>query len=123
MNRTTVRELTAFARTMSPGGSWCNDTYPEDFARALRTAVWSDWRPSSERRSIVMISDNPAYADMQAQAVSDAAEFARRPGARHTVSSVYVETGSPLATSAFMRQVVQAGRGRFVEADQNARCR
>ena len=120
VNRTTVRELTAFARSMSSGGSWCNDTYPEDFATALRTAVGSDWRPSSERRSIVMISDNPAYSDMQAQAVADAAEFARRPGARHTVSSVYVETGSPLATSAFMRQVVQAGRGRFVESDQNA---
>ncbi|MCY4429717.1 MAG: VWA domain-containing protein [Rhodospirillales bacterium] len=121
VNRTTVRELTAFARSMSPGGSWCNDTDPEDYATALRTAAQSAWRASSERRSIVMISDNPAYWDARAQAVSDAAAFAQRPGARHTVSSVYVETQTPLRdTPDFMRRVAQAGRGRFVEADRNA---
>ena len=121
VTRTTVRELTAFARSMTPGGSWCNSTDPENYAAALRRAARSEWRPSSERRSIVMISDNPAYMDRRAQAISDASEFAQRPGARHTVSSVYVETGTRLRdTPTFMRQVAQAGRGRFLEADSNA---
>ena len=121
VTRRTVRELTAFARSMSPGGSYCNDTDPEDYATALRAAARSAWRPSSERRSIVLISDNPAYLDVRAQAISDAAEFARRPGARHTVSSVYVETGTALRdTTAFMQQVARAGGGRFLQANQNA---
>ncbi len=121
VNRSTVQELTAFARSMEPGGSWCNDTDPENYAAALRSATRSEWRPSSERRSIVVISDNPAYMDRRAQAVSDAAAFAQRPGARHTVSSVYIETGTPLRdTPAFMRQVAHAGRGRFMQADRNA---
>ena len=122
VNRQTARELAAFARSMFPGTA-CNQTPDEDYAEALRAAVLSDWRPVSERRTIVIISDNPAHHDMRAQAISDAQRFAARPGARHSVSSVFVDT-SPNPrypdTEDFMRQVVQAGRGRFVEADQNA---
>lgn len=122
VNRQTARELAAFARSMFPGTA-CNRTVDEDYAEALRAAVFSDWRPVSERRSIVIISDNPAHFDMRAQAIADAREFAQRPGARHTVSSVFVDT-SPNPrhpdTEDFMRRVAQAGRGRFVEADRNA---
>ncbi len=121
VNRATVVGLTSFARSMVPGGSYCNGTHPEEYARALREATRSPWRPTSERRSIVLISDNPAYADQQGQAIADAAAFAGRPGARHTVSSVYVETGTPLRnTPDFMRQITRSGRGTFVEADRNA---
>ena len=122
VNRQTVRELAAFARSMQPG-TLCNTTAAEDYAEALRAAVLADWRPVSARRSIVIISDNPAHFDMRAQAIADARAFALRPGARHTVSSVFVDT-SPIPnhpdTEDFMRQVSQAGRGRFLEADQNA---
>ena len=122
VNRQTARELAAFARSMFPGLD-CNRTMDEDYAEALREAVLSDWRPVSERRSIVIISDNPAHDDMRAQAISDARAFAMRPGVRHTVSSIFVDT-SPYPrhpdTQDFMRQVAQAGGGRFVEADRNA---
>ena len=122
VNRQTARELAAFARSMFPGTP-CNLTADEDYAEALRAAVLSDWRPISQRRSIVIISDNPAHDDMRAQAISDARAFATRPGARHSVSSVFVDT-SPNPrhpdTEDFMRQVAQAGRGRFVEAHRDA---
>lgn len=122
VNREIARELAAFARSMLPGTP-CNFTADEDYAEALREAVLSAWRPVSERRSIVLISDNPAHDDMRAQAISDAKAFARRPGARHTVSSVFVDTYPNTRhpdTEDFMRQVARAGRGRFVEANRDA---
>ena len=83
-----VSRLTAFARSLWPGGAGCNNTHPEAYAAALRAAVNSPWRSSSERRSIVMISDNPAYVDEQNRAVTEAGAFARQPGSRQTVSGV-----------------------------------
>ncbi len=122
-----VRQLTAFARSMSPGSMYCNSSITEDFAEALRAALGMGWRAEAERRSIVMISDNPAHDDMIAQAISDAGTFAARPGAQHTVSTVFVDTSGagpshPLIrhTVRFMRQVAQAGRGEFVAANENA---
>ena len=127
IDRGSVRQLAAFARSMSPGGSPCNETAPEDFARALRAALDMNWRLDSEQRSIVMISDNPAYEDMIAQAIADAGRFAARPGARHTVSTVYIDTsGEPsthpwiVHTVDFMRRVARAGTGEFIPANENA---
>ncbi|MYK86912.1 MAG: hypothetical protein F4018_00310 [Acidobacteria bacterium] len=125
IDRQSVRRLAAFARSMRPGSAACNVTADEDYAEALRAAVNADWRDDSEHRSIVMISDNPAHADLRRQAVADAGRFARRPGARHTVSAVFVDTsmtagpGYPDA-AACMQRVAWAGGGRFVRADENA---
>ena len=125
IDRQSVRRLAAFARSMRPGSAACNVTADEDYAEALRAAVDADWRDDSEHRSIVLISDNPAHADLRRQAVADAARFARRPGARHTVSAVFVDTsltagpGYPDAAT-FMQRVARAGGGRFVRADENA---
>jgi len=125
IDRQSVRRLAAFARSMRPGSAACNVTADEDYAEALRAAVDADWRDDSEHRSIVMISDNPAHADLRRQAIADAGRFARRPGARHTVSAVFVDTsltagpGYPDA-AAFMQRVARAGGGPFVRADENA---
>ena len=125
IDRQSVRRLAAFARSMRPGSAACNVTADEDYAEALRAAVDADWRDDSEHRSIVLISDNPAHANLRRQAIADAGRFARRPGARHTVSAVFVDTsltagpGYPDA-AAFMQRVAQAGGGRFVRADENA---
>ena len=119
-----VRLLAAFARSMHPGSTACNYTADEDYAEALRVAVDASWRAASDLRSIVMISDNPAHADMRGQAIADARRFAGRRGARHTVSTVLVDT-SELGpaypdTAAFMQRVADAGRGQFVRADEHA---
>ena len=75
--------------------------------------------------AIVLISHNPAHADLQAQAIADARSFARRPGAKHTVASVFVDrsatsAGHPPDTEVFMQRVAEAGRGQFVRANENA---
>ena len=125
IDRESVRRLAAFTRSMRPGSPPCNTTADEDFAEALRAAVGADWHPDSELRSIVLISDNPAHAHLREQAVADARRFSRGPGARHTVSTVLVDT-SALAgpaypdTAAFMQRVAEAGGGQFVRADENA---
>ncbi len=120
-----VGRLVAFARSMRAGSSArCNRTLEEDYAQALRAAVDANWRLESERRSIVMISDNPAHSDMRQQAVADAGRFAGRPGALHTVSSVLVDTTAIALrhpdTVSFMQRVTEAGRGQFVRGDENA---
>lgn len=122
VDRAAAESLAAFARTMAPGSTMCNNTQQEAYAEALRQATNTPWRPASERRSIVMISDNPAYSHLQSQAVADAQSFSSRPSAKHTVSSVYVNTGSPLHQQArdFMQQVTNAGQGTYIESDQDA---
>ncbi len=87
-----VHQLTAVAQSMRPGSSRCNRSESEDYAEALRAAVAANWRPVSERRSIVIVSDTPAHDDMRRQAIADAGQFARCPGARHAVSSMLVDT-------------------------------
>ena len=127
IDQQSVRQLTAFARSMRPGSSSCNQTADEDYAEALRTAVGTDWRPDAEQRSIVMISDSPAHEELIEQAVADSRRFAARPGARHTVSTVFVDTSDVapshpyiVYTVEFMRRVADAGRGEFVQANENA---
>ena len=120
IDRRSVRRLTAFARSMRPGSSSCNNTPEEDYAEALQAAVTTNWRSESEQRVIVMISDNAAHPGMTDWAVQDARDFARRPGARHRVSSVYVNTGSLAGGQAFMQAVAQAGQGQFVHANEHA---
>ena len=127
IDQRSVRQLTAFARSMRPGSSSCNQTADEDYAEALRTAVGTDWRPDAEQRSIVMISDSAAHEELIEQAVADAGRFAARTGARHTVSAVFVDTSDAepshpyiVYTVEFMRRVADAGRGEFVAANENA---
>ena len=124
IDRRSARQLAAFARTMRPGSTACNTTADEDYAEALRAAVNTSWRADSDQRSIVMISDNPAHADRREQAIADARRFARRRGARHAVSAVFVDTSDIVPaypdTAAFMQRVAEAGRGQFVRADEQA---
>ena len=124
IDRESVHQLAAFARSMRPGSSRCNTSASEDYATALRAAVSANWRPGTERRSIVMVSDNPAHDDMRHQAVADARQFAQRTGARHIVSTVLVDSaaGSPSRPDAasFMQSVAEAGGGQFVRSDEDA---
>ena len=103
---------------MRPGSAACNVTPDEDYAEALRAAVHADWRSDTEHRCIVLISDNPAHANRHGQAIADARRFARRAGARHTVSAVFVDTtmtaGPGHADAASFMQRVASGRRRPV---------
>ena len=94
-----------------------NGTDPEDFLRALREATEMNWRSGSERRVIVMITDNPAYREEQEQAVAHARSF-RELGGGRSVSTVYQHTGQSRLPrgdiEAFLRRVAGAGGGQYV---------
>ena len=125
VDRRSVPRLTNFARSMRAGSARCNTTPDEDFAEALRAAAASAWRPGSRRRSIVLITDNPAHAHLRNQAIADARSFAARSGALHTVSTVFVDPRysalrSDPVTASFLRQVAASGGGQFVRSSENA---
>ncbi len=125
IDRASVPRLATFARSMRAGSASCNTTPDEDLAEALRAAAASPWRPGSERRSIVLITDNPAHAHLRNQAIADARSFAARSGALHTVSTVFVDPRfnarrSYPDTASFLRRVAVSGGGRFVRSSENA---
>jgi len=68
-----------------------NPTPPEAFLRALREAVNMNWRSESERKVIIMITDNPAYPHEQEEAVALAASFGATEG--QEVSTVFHNSG------------------------------
>lgn len=124
VNRSSVRRLRTFAQSMRAGSASCNTTPDEDFAEALRAAAASAWRPGSDRRSIVLIGDNPAHAHLRDQAIADARGFAARSGALHTVSTVFVDPRyntlrSYPDTASFLRRVAASGGGQFVRSSEN----
>lgn len=94
-----------------------NDDSPEALAMALERAVTMNWRPESENRSIVVMSDFPAYPERVDAAYGAAANFAAQDG--HHVSAVMVNgsfTGR--AAEPFMRSLVTAGNGAFVDGEE-----
>ena len=115
VNREALRTFVDGLHT-NMGCSVCsNPEYPEDFLRALREAADANWRSGSERRVIVMITDNPAYLEEQEQAVAHARSF-RELGGGRSVSTVYQHTGMSDrgVIEAFLRRVAGAGGGQYV---------
>ena len=101
------------------GNGWeDNIDDPEGFLLALQEAVNASWRPDSERRVIVMITDNPAYPDEQQQAIAAAASFLVPD--HQMVSVAYHFTRCPAGDCEeiedFLRRVADAGGGRYVPA-------
>ncbi len=95
-------------------GTGRNPDGPEAFYDALSAASRMSWRPRSERRVVVLITDNPAYDEEIDQSIVAATGIGRPEG--HRVSTVYVKTGSGnnAATEEFLRSVAEAGGGQYV---------
>ena len=93
-------------------GSGGNPDPPEAFLRALTEARRMSWRPRAELRMIVLITDNPAYAEERDQAISDAGSFAATGDGR--VSAVFVNTNGDPAAESFLERVAFAGNGQLV---------
>ena len=94
-----------------------NDDSPEALVMALERAVTMNWRPESESRYIVIMSDFPAYPERVNAALGTARNFAALDG--HHVSAVMVNGSSTgRAAEPFMRLLVNAGNGEFVDGEQ-----
>lgn len=91
-----------------------NNDPPEAFLQALTDAARMPWRPESERRVIVLVTDNPAYPEEVERTIATAAAIARMPG--HRVSTVYINTQgiADLEVERFLQRVANAGQGEFV---------
>ena len=103
-----LADLVSFTRTMSAGGSNCNEDSPEALAMALDTAVASSWRAESEAGIVVIITDNPAYPEREAHALATARGFAGR-GSGFRVSVVL--RGDHVD---FLQRLAEAGNGEYI---------
>lgn len=117
---TNMGVLENFVNGLAPNmgiGLGGNDDNEEALAMALERAVAMNWRSVSERRYVVVISDHAAYPERQAAALRTAQNFAA--GEDHHVSAVMVNgRGTGRAPETFMRRLVTAGDGEFVDGDE-----
>ena len=114
LNRAAFRGfVNSLSVRMGLGGGDNNDP-PEAFLQALTDAARMPWRAASERRVIVLVTDNPAYPEEVERSVATAAAIARMPG--HRVSTVYINTQgiADLEVERFLQRVANAGQGEFV---------
>lgn len=113
--------LQRFVNTLSPamGHTQATDPNrdtPEAVALALEEAVRLNWRPVSQRRYIVAVTDNPAYPDRVQAAMQAARSFAAADGQRvSTVRANATAPGSHLA-GPFLRDLAAVGSGEYVDA-------
>ena len=120
---TSLTRIESFINRLSPNLSdpsneTANLDAPEAVGLALSAAVRMQWRPVSERRYVIAITDNPAYPDQRQATISTARQFAARDN--HYVSTVHANLGEevddPRAAERFLRQLASAGNGNYVEA-------
>ena len=117
---TDMNSLQFFINGLAPQmglGGGRNPDNPEALAMALERAVAMNWRSESERRYVVVMSDNPAYPERAAAALYTAQGFSVRGG--HHVSAVMVNgSATGRAAETFMRQLAVAGNGEFVDGEE-----
>ena len=114
-----VQALQDFVDTLSPAMGYRstndpNEDEPEAVAMALDEAVGLNWRAISQRRYIIVVTDNPAYYDKVESAKRTAAMFASTEG-RH-VSTVRANYSGSYEARAFLMDLAEEGNGEFVDA-------
>lgn len=109
-NSAALRDLQAFVNGLRAGSNPGNAENEEAIGRALATAVNSSWRPRSELRVIVIMSDHAAYPEEIPTTLAMARRFAATDGQK--VSTVMVRGAADAA--AYMPKLAEAGNGTFV---------
>ncbi len=114
VNRAAFRAFVNGLSVRMGAGNGANPDRPEAFYDALAAASRMTWRPQSERRVIVLVTDSPAYREEVSQSIRAATGIGRSDLQR--VSTVYVKTQdvNDAATEAFLRGVAAAGGGQYV---------
>ena len=117
-NNADIEAIKGFTATLAPGmgeGISCNRDNPEAINLALNEGVNMSWRSQAEKKIIIIVADNPAYPEEEANTLAMARDFAGR-GADNGVSTIYVQTErSESNTPAFLNALAEAGRGQYVE--------
>ena len=84
-------------------------------SEAMVEAAGMQWRPTTKKRSVILISDNPPKE--LAMARQSVREFANRTGANHTVSTVWVNTWPSAIepnAQAVLKELADIGKGKYV---------
>ncbi len=113
--------LQRFVDTLSPamGYTRANDPNadtPEAVAMALDEAASLNWRAVSQRRYIVVVTDNPAYPDKVEAAKRTARAFASADGQRVSTVRANATADQEGKAEPFLRALAAAGNGEFVDA-------
>ncbi len=114
---TNMSIIQSFVDQLTPGmrdpDNGQNIDGPEAVTTALEHAVRQTWRPDSEKRYIIAITDNPAYSNRIAAAFRIAREFSSQRD--HYVSAVRANFYADDALE-FLEQLAEEGQGNFVDA-------
>lgn len=113
MNAQTIPRIQAFANGVEAGGDFCNSDGPEALKAALDAATQMNWRPEVDVQLIVIVTDNSAYPEEEAEALTLATAFASR-GNGFSVGAAQV--GADREAQRFLNELVLAGDGDLVRA-------
>ena len=113
MNTLTIPRIQTFANGVEAGGDFCNSDGPEALKSALEAAVQMSWREEVEVQLIIIVTDNSAYREEEAEALRLATDFAGR-GRGFSVGAAQV--GADRETKRFLGELVVAGNGELIRA-------
>jgi hypothetical protein len=108
-----LKQLQRFANTMTARSHNCNQDYEEAIDQAMDTALNMGWRSTSKAKTIIVISDNSAYASKTNSTLTQARDF-NRSGKKNQVSTVFVPTIPNAYGKDFLRRLAKQGGGKFV---------
>lgn len=96
-----------------------NTDGPEAVGQALEAALAMNWRAQSEKRYIIVITDNPAYPSRREETIATARDFASTPNqhvstVRANLASTF--SGDDRFTKQYLERLATAGNGNFVDA-------
>ncbi len=119
---TNMNEIQEFVDELTPGmgdpRADRNSDPPEAVTTALEHAIEMSWRTESERRYVIVITDNASYPDREDDAMMAAANFSSQDN--HHVSTVRanpnVTEDAQRAALRFLQELSEAGRGNYVDA-------
>ena len=113
-----IAQLESFVNRLTPGmdDPGANPSPPEAVAMALDRAVRMNWRPIAQRRFIVVVTDAPAYPEMESSAIETARAFASGDGQFVSAVMPVMPSAGSVSPERFLRELADAGGGEFVNA-------
>ena len=107
-----ISQLQRFVNSMNAGSNSCNQDDEEALGQALDTAMAMNWRNTSKSKTIIIISDNGAYASIANAVVKNASIF-NKSGKKSQVSTVFVPTQNANGRQ-YLQRLASNGGGKFV---------
>ena len=104
----------ALSPTIGKGGGG-NPDGPEAINLAMQDAAAMPWRGDSQKKVIVIVTDNTVYPEEETHTLSQARSFADRSAKNNMVSTVHVRGAGASKTRSFLEALADAGGGQYVK--------